>query len=75
VEEFNTDVEHVLRDLEAVPPPMSYRERDVMMERPLRKSKRTENIAERVSRIRVRLRELEKQGLTAEVNGARGAGG
>jgi hypothetical protein len=75
VEELNMDVEHVLHDLEAMPPPMSHRERDIMMKRPLRKTKGTENIAERVRRIRVRLMELEKQSLTAEVDGAWGACG
>jgi hypothetical protein len=39
VEELNTDVERVVRDLEAVPPPVSHRERDIMMRRQLRKAK------------------------------------
>jgi hypothetical protein len=60
---FVMDIEDVLHELERAQRPLSHRERDAISRRPSTKNSRSEAIANKVSRIRVRLRELEKEGV------------
>jgi hypothetical protein len=61
IEKLGRDIEDVLHELERAQRPLSHREREAILRRPSTKNSRSEAIADRVSRIRVKLRELEKE--------------
>jgi hypothetical protein len=63
IEKLGRDIEDVLHELERAQRPLSHWERDAILRRPLTTNSRSEAIADRVSRIRVKLRELEKEGV------------